>query len=359
MAFTVEQVDKVASTFDAFAKDNLKYRTLRSEVTDGMTSSEIDKLNEYMLAVREGRADRGSFPSSKFATQPEYKPLIEAAKKSNAAEKAFVDARDAMEGGAENTQSIVEQVKTRSDAGKPTTKRDVKIPDVNGDEKSFEVILANQRKQAGATPAPGPDAGEDKAELRDAAIAYKVAENRLFKAVAPQASKFKLSPQETDELNMAKSAYLEARRKSLAASGAPKEDKDQEEYVLKWEINKGIDAARVALGLPTAPAPAPATGDKIKLTIKGADAKVAAWQEAINAYEAKHGGGKIAVDGAWQKETQTAYDKLRKELKLAPESDADAVINALRKEGIRLAPDHFVAPGSTPAGARPVSQPGK
>ncbi len=119
----------------------------------------------------------------------------------------------------------------------------------------------------------------------------------------------------------------------------------------KAEAEKENNAKPVA---PTAPEKKAqsATGERTVLTISGADAKVAAWQQAINAYEAKHNGKTIAVDGAWQKETQAAYEKLREKLKLDKDSDAKAVINALHKEGIRLMPENFVAPAYTPTGPK-------
>jgi hypothetical protein len=80
------------------------------------------------------------------------------------------------------------------------------------------------------------------------------------------------------------------------------------------------------------------------------DVKVAAWQEAMNAYAAKHNGTTIAVDGAWGSKTEKLFESLG--------GDAQAVLNKMRKDGITLHPEHFevAAPDSTPASARNRTQ---
>jgi hypothetical protein len=82
---------------------------------------------------------------------------------------------------------------------------------------------------------------------------------------------------------------------------------------------------------------------KQHLGIRGADVKVAAWQEAMNAYKAEKNGLPIKVDGAWGRETQTLFDSLG--------GDAQAALIEMKEKGITLHPEHFEvnAPGSTPA----------
>jgi hypothetical protein len=157
-----------------------------------------------------------------------------------------------------------------------------------------------------------------------------------------------------DEITKLRGAYAKSRLKALEGIETESEAlrfADVTVEYAKAEAEKENNAKPVA---PTAPEKKAqsATGERTVLTISGADAKVAAWQQAINAYEAKHNGKTIAVDGAWQKETQAAYEKLREKLKLDKDSDAKAVINALHKEGIRLMPENFVAPAYTPTGPK-------
>ena len=105
------------------------------------------------------------------------------------------------------------------------------------------------------------------------------------------------------------------------------------------------------LTTPTPPTDVPPTADDHKqLTLRGADVKVAAWQEAMNAYATKHNVAPIAVDGAWGTKTNKLFDALG--------GDVQSVLNKLRTEDIKLHPEHFevVAPDSTPASARNRNQ---
>ena len=81
-----------------------------------------------------------------------------------------------------------------------------------------------------------------------------------------------------------------------------------------------------------------------RLTIKGANPNVAAWQEAMTEYAAKHDKAPIAVDGAWGKKTEKLYEALG--------GDDRKVLNKLKMDGITLHPEHFevAPPASTPPG---------
>ena len=81
-----------------------------------------------------------------------------------------------------------------------------------------------------------------------------------------------------------------------------------------------------------------------RLTIKGANPNVAAWQEAMTEYATKHDKAPIAVDGAWGKKTEKLYEALG--------GDDRKVLNKLKMDGITLHPEHFevAPPGSTPPG---------